>query len=480
MHWKQFAEAILVSCSLVATSYAAFAYRAAASGYSPALLYAPVPVLLWAAVRFGPMGAASASAVVALVSIFSASSGYGPFSMHSPSQNVLAMQLFLAVVALPLLVLAIVLEERKKLSQSLRASEERYALAVSAGQVTVWEYDLETGIITFDDNLRQVLGFDCSELRTRQQWLDRTHPEDVDLILGGERFAIAEISRKDRAAESIRVPDVEYRMFHKGGSIRWLLTRSRVMRGNGPSFRVVGTTTDITERHRVEDELHLSQQKLRDNYDKIRELAAKLMTAHEDERKKISRELHDEVSQRLVALTLALHNFRRHGMPGDSACHFDEILENTAEVAEQVHQLSRQLHPAVLEYAGLTGALQSFCDESNKRLGISVEFAFGELPVKIPNEVALCVYRVSQEAIRNAAQHSGSKRFRIELEAKDHVLQLSIRDWGRGFDPSTVRRNGGLGLISMEERVRLLGGVFQLISIAGSGTEIRAEVPVRG
>jgi len=217
---------------------------------------------------------------------------------------------------------------------------------------------------------------------------------------------------------------------------------------------------------------------LRDNYDKTRELAARLMTAHEDERKKISRELHDEVSQRLVALTLALHNFRRHGMPGDSACHFDEILENTAEVAEQVHQLSRQLHPAVLEYAGLTGALQSFCEESNKRMGVSVEFAFGELPVEIPNEVALCVYRVSQEAIRNAAQHSGSKHFRIELEAKDHVLQLSIKDWGHGFDPSTVRRNGGLGLISMEERVRLLGGVFQLTSIAGTGTEIRAEVPV--
>jgi signal transduction histidine kinase len=205
-----------------------------------------------------------------------------------------------------------------------------------------------------------------------------------------------------------------------------------------------------------------------------------LLAGQEAEGKRIARELHDSVSQDLCCLILDMAQFQRE-LPGSLGKVCDRInsqKEKLMEVAEAVDSVCRQLHPSVLERIGLNQALAHLCTEFNNRKGLHIRFSHGEIPAALPAASALCLYRVAQEALRNIVRHANAGYATVLISAAKGGLHLSIEDDGVGFDPKTVGAKARLGLVSMQERVRLVGGSLTIHSESGNGTRIDMRVPL--
>jgi len=211
----------------------------------------------------------------------------------------------------------------------------------------------------------------------------------------------------------------------------------------------------------------------------IRALAGRLMTAQEEERRRIARELHDGVNQDLAALSIALSAIE-DDLPDDTPVARRKELallqERAVELAETIRNMSHELHPGVLQYAGLAAALRSYCREFEREHGLAVTYQADDDLGVIPAHVALCLYRVTQEALKNIGRHANASHAWVNVERAAPDLTLSIRDDGRGFDLAAARARGGLGLISLDERVRIVGGRLAIDSEPDRGTEIRVVV----
>jgi len=205
-----------------------------------------------------------------------------------------------------------------------------------------------------------------------------------------------------------------------------------------------------------------------------------LLAGQEAEGKRIARELHDSVSQDICCLILDMAQFQRE-LPGSLGKVCDRInsqKEKLMEVAEAVDSVCRQLHPSVLERIGLNQALAHLCTEFNNRKGLHIRFSHGDTPTALPAASALCLYRVTQEALRNIVRHANAGYATVLISAAQGGLHLSIEDDGVGFDPKTVGAKARLGLVSMQERVRLVGGSLTIHSEPGNGTRIDLRVPL--
>jgi signal transduction histidine kinase/ABC-type uncharacterized transport system substrate-binding protein len=217
----------------------------------------------------------------------------------------------------------------------------------------------------------------------------------------------------------------------------------------------------------------------RDTEAQIRDLAGRLMTAQEEERRRIARDLHDGANQELAALSMALSALgSRLGGDGtaDLVQEVARLQARTAEVAEAIRHLSHALHPGVLQHVGLVAALRGYCRDFEREHGLAVAFrADGELRA-VPSDVALCLYRVTQEGLGNVARHAGARQARVTLTREGGDILLIIGDDGQGFDLAQARR--GLGLISLDERVRLVRGRLTIDTQRQRGTELRIAVPL--
>jgi signal transduction histidine kinase len=210
-----------------------------------------------------------------------------------------------------------------------------------------------------------------------------------------------------------------------------------------------------------------------------RELAGRLISAQEDERKRLARELHDDLSQRLAASAIEAGKLEQHAdAPSQSREAAKRLKDELISVSDDVHQLSRQIHPAILDDLGLPDALRSECDRFNERNGMTVRYCCPDHPDKLPKDVRLCLYRVAQEALWNAVKHSESKFADVSLSWDDEAVYLEVQDFGRGFDPNQQSSHSGLGLASMTERVRLANGRLTIKSSPGAGTAINATLPL--
>jgi signal transduction histidine kinase len=147
-------------------------------------------------------------------------------------------------------------------------------------------------------------------------------------------------------------------------------------------------------------------------------------------------------------------------------------------ISDDVHQMSRQIHPAILDDLGLEDALRSECNGLEKRHEIAVAFRCGDVPQGIPKDIALCLYRIAQQALWNAAQHAGTDRVEVVLNADPEFVYLEVRDAGRGFDVGALQGKPGLGLVSMKERARIAGGELTVSSEPGKGTTIAVRIPL--
>jgi signal transduction histidine kinase len=209
--------------------------------------------------------------------------------------------------------------------------------------------------------------------------------------------------------------------------------------------------------------------------EEARALARRLLTAHEDERSRLARELHDDLSQRLARLSIDAARMER-SLPGEEKDSARTMRADLGRLSDDVHALSYQLHPSVLHDLGLKEALKVECEQFSRRESILAELTSFEAPSDIPSEVAVCLFRIAQEALRNVARHSRARRASLAVRSADGHLRMTVTDDGVGFVPAE-RRVRSLGHASMRERARLVGGAVEVESAPGRGTTVEVSVP---
>jgi signal transduction histidine kinase len=210
------------------------------------------------------------------------------------------------------------------------------------------------------------------------------------------------------------------------------------------------------------------------------DLSGRLISAHEDERRRVARELHDDITQRLAGLAIDAAKLQgSHLSPSETDAQ-RSIRGGLTQLSEDVHRLSYRLHPSVLDDLGLVEALKAECERVARSESVHVEVETDKLPPRLPPEVALCIYRIAQEALRNIGRHAKANTVQVSLALKESGLRLVVRDDGSGFNPSLQTRRPSLGHASMRERIRLLGGKLDIQSTPGRGTTVTAWVPIGG
>lgn len=224
-------------------------------------------------------------------------------------------------------------------------------------------------------------------------------------------------------------------------------------------------------------QLHSAAFDLRRNLDELRALTAKLLRSQEEERRQIALELHDSVSQQLAILANEVERLRQNisADSGQLLTRLEHLRDRTGSLADEVRRISHKLHPSAIEDLGLPVALRGLVADFSEREGMPANFSHRNVPAKLPVEIALPLYRIAEEALRNVARHAGRTHVRVGLSATSAGLRLTVRDLGDGFDPAESR---GSGIVAIEELSRLIGGTFRITSELGEGTTIHVDVPL--
>jgi PAS domain S-box-containing protein len=432
---------------------------------TPALLYTPLPFLLWAAIRFGPKGISTSLVAVTFLAIWGAINGGGPFTNRSPEENAFSVQLFLILISLPLITLGAVIQEQKRLRETAGKNEEQLKLALNAARMGTWDWHIQDNETKWSDETKRMFGFLPTDSEVPPEvFYEMIHEDDRDAI-------------KDAIDRSIREGGpyaAEFRILKGDGSISWVSGRGKVLvDDDGTPVRMVGVNADITKRKQAEEQL---MQRSR----QIRALAGRLMSAQEDERRRLSRELHDDLSQEIAALSVAISNLKRKrpATTEQIVAELDQLHQQTNELTDHIRQLSHELHPPALEHVGLKLALETYASQFQRQEGIDIEFAAHLKSERLPFDISVCLYRIALEGLRNIVKHSNAKNASILLEENNHSLTLEIADKGVGFDLREARSGSGLGLVSAEERIRLLQGNFEIRTAPNKGTTLTATIPL--
>jgi PAS domain S-box-containing protein len=352
------------------------------------------------------------------------------------------------------------ISDRKRTEQELAAARERYELATRAGRVGVWSHDLVTGRFDADPFLTELWGGPLDGAADDgRAWLRRVHPDDL------ERLSAANRAHLEGLAPEFRC---EYRFFDAYGTERWALSCGQAARGaDGRILRVAGTTTDITERKRAE-------LALRETSDRLQKLSRRLLAVQEQERRRLARELHDEIGQLLTGLSFRLDAAAK-ATPAEIPERLAEARALVRELTAQVRELSQGLRPSLLDDLGLGPALDWLVSRFCAQTGLCGEVNAGRLG-RYPPEVETAAYRIVQEALTNAARHASADTVEVRLSGDAAGLAVDIVDNGCGFDPASSPSGTG-GLSGMRERAELLGGTLAIESAPGAGTRVTARLP---
>jgi len=273
--------------------------------------------------------------------------------------------------------------------------------------------------------------------------------------------------------------DIRFRTPTVWESYRWYIVGTLVVVA-AQLVLIAGLLTERTSRRHAEAAIRRSEASLRASYERIRQMAGRLINAQEAARADIARDLHDDVCQQLVYVSMGVSTLKNtSGEIQDVQTQhaFSELERDTLGAFDGIRRLSHDLHPASLRILGLAPALKTHCAEVGKRHNVEVAFNAGDLGHLHP-DTAVCFFRIAQESLRNGVEHGEAKRFDVSLSRFGEHIEMTVTDNGCGFDPEAVRQNGGgLGLVSMEERAHVVGGGVQIVTGVGQGTTIRVRGP---
>jgi len=343
----------------------------------------------------------------------------------------------------------------KLLTSAMREGEERFRLVANAAPVLIWMSGPDKLCNYFNQPWLEFTGRPI-ELELGNGWAEGVHPEDLERCLDTSTKAFD-------GRESFKM---EYRLRRHDREYRWLLGTAVPRFNRDGSFAgYIGSCIDITERKRGEEALA--------------SVSRRLIEAQEQERARIARELHDDIVQRLALIAVELKKLQQElSNPPKIRSRIGELHNQTSAIATDIQTLSHELHSTNLEYLGIEAAMRGFCKEFGKQHKAEIDFKSHDLPSPLSPDISLCLFRVLQEALQNSAKHSGARHIEVRLWGTSDEFHLMVKDSGIGFDNEAAKRRGGLGLISMEERLKLVKGTFSVESEPEGGTTIRARVPL--
>jgi PAS domain S-box-containing protein len=339
--------------------------------------------------------------------------------------------------------------QRKNAMQALSESEERFRRIADQSPMLVWVSGVEGKYNYVNSSWLRFTGRALEE-EVGDGWLHSVHPEDVEECRSVVQAALS----------SHRQFHLEYRVRRHDGQYRWILDTG-VPRFDiaGAFLGFVGSALDITDRKRAEEVMAT--------------FSGRLIKAQEAERQRIARELHDDVGQRLALLAIELDELREHLDPSLQRT-VVALLQAAKDTSESVREISHNLHSAGLDLLPLGTGLKALCRDFNHQDSLDICFSEHDVPATLPQDVKLCFYRIAQEALQNIAKHSRARTAIMNLTTVENKLVLTVIDDGIGFSHQPYFT--GLGLTSMRERLRLLGGGLKVVAGPGEGTKIEASI----
>jgi len=340
--------------------------------------------------------------------------------------------------------------DRKLAEVALCESEERFRLVANTAPVMIW-----------------MSGLDKKPTYFNQLWLDFTGLSETDLQIGLAGIVHPEDYPQCnevycRGFDQRQPFRKQCRLRRHDGQYRWILDVGVPRFHKDGSFAgYIGSCIDVTDQKLAEEALS--------------DMTRKMVEAQEQERARIARELHDDINQRLAMLAVELEQLKEN--PSEIESRVQELRKRMSEISNGVQALSHDLHSSQLEYLGAVAAMKSWCKEFGERQGMQIDCR-QDVQSSLSAEIGLCLFRVLQEALHNAAKYSGVKRIEVQLHEENRDIHLIVSDSGRGFDVEAAKQGKGLGLTSMRERVRLVNGTIAIDSAAMGGTTIHVRVPI--
>ena len=340
--------------------------------------------------------------------------------------------------------------------EALQRSEQRLSQLLETTKILVWEADPVSWRFTYvGQQAVEMFGYPIAQWYKPDFLSSHIHHSDEQRALS---FGRQQLHPADHH-------DLTFRLLARDGRVVWVQNLISVTHENGKPTRMNGFMIDISERKRTEEALQ--------------EVSGRLIAAQEEERSRVARELHDDLSQKMALLSIELEQLAREPQETISwRSRFRRLRKQAQEIAMDIHRLSYKLHPSKLDHLGLEAAVKSLCKQPSERRNLRIEYEQTGFPATLSKDVTLCAFRVVQEALRNCVKHSGAQTVQVVLEKTDDVLKFSISDDGCGFDAKSDATKKGLGFVSMKERLHLVGGEIQIHSRPLRGTYITASIPL--
>jgi PAS domain S-box-containing protein len=346
--------------------------------------------------------------------------------------------------------------ERRRAEEAVAESEKRFRLVANTAPVLIWMAGTDKLCNYFNQPWLQFTGRRL-EQELGNGWADGVHEEDLQRCLDT-------YTRSFDRHEEFRM---EYRLRRHDGEYRWVLNMGTPRFNTTGSFAgYVGCCIDISDQ--------------KDARAAVMKFSGRLIRAGEEERARIARELHDDINQRLALLANRIQECDQATSANTNSLQKKELKEIwrlTNEIATDIQHMSHQLHPSKLHYLGLAATVRHFCREFSEQYKVEVECTVKDLPEDLDENISLNLFRTVQESLRNVVKHSQAHHVKVELTCQSSVVQLRVSDDGVGFDPEQARSAHGLGLISMQERLRSVGGEFSIWSKPSLGTQVEGRVP---
>jgi two-component system sensor histidine kinase UhpB len=356
--------------------------------------------------------------------------------------------------------------ERHRIATALRASEERFQLAVDGATSGLWDWNLQTGAMYLSSCFKEIMGYDDNEMPNEAHVLrDAIHPDDADRV-----FASLKAHLEHKGAY-----DVEYRVRTRSPEFRWVQSRGQAMWDDSDRpYRMVGWIMDISARKRADDAL-------RESREELRRLSANIQNVREEEKNRIARELHDDLGQQLATLKVEAAKIEDHLMAAEApgpVANLRKVYSLIDQIIGSVRRIAAGLRPTMLDDLGLTPAVEWLIDEFSASHDVQVVRRIDVDNIDFNHEAGTAVFRIVQEALTNVARHSGATSVALEIVREETNCIVRVVDNGSGC-PGDARPNANaFGLLGMRERAARLGGAIQIQTAPNQGFALTVALPL--